>query len=190
MFRVRQIVQAYHEAGVKALIRLTERELAQLQVTKPAEAPYNALRPPRPPRPVASADPRPIKSMTIELPLPSSKCSPNAANALGHWSVSNKARMEYKEECLTLLPKFAVPLFERARIDLTFYLAPCAGRYHPRDEWNASSAVKGLVDSLVQSGIIPDDSKKYLTAGTITLLTRQAEHHGKACVLVVLERIA
>ena len=137
---------------------------------------------------VAHDAPHVVQSITLALPLPTAKCSPNAANALGHWSVSNKARTEYKDECLSVLPKFNVPLFEKATIDLTFYLAPCAGRYHPRDEANAIASAKGLQDALVACGLLKDDSARYLASGAVKLLTRKSEHGGLAGVVVTLRR--
>lgn len=130
-----------------------------------------------------------VYAVELELPLPSSKCSPNAANALGHWAVSNKARMDYKQECLRRLPCFSVPLFRRAQIDMVFYLADAEGRYHPRDHGNAISSMKGSIDALVQCGLLPDDSDKYLVSGSVTLFSKQADHKGRACVTVRLVAI-
>lgn len=129
-----------------------------------------------------------VQAITFELPLPTSKCSPNAANALGHWSVTNRARREYKEECMAILPRFHVRLFEHATIGLTFLLGPSPNRYHPRDEANAISSCKGMQDALVQCGLLKDDSARYLSNGPVKLLRRKGEHGGRAVVLVTIVR--
>ncbi len=132
-----------------------------------------------------------VIALEIELPLPTLACSSNSgAGQSRDYITKNAGAQAYKEECLAHLPCFHVPLFQRARIDRTFYLGPSPGRCHPRDQDNAVSCSKWLTDSLVDCGLLPGDSDRYLELGSVKLLSKQADHGGRACVVVRLERIA
>ena len=130
-------------------LRLTERQLAELQRVKPTGKP--AARPPAPkrPRPVASAEPCAVRSITLEFPLPPTGCSSNNSGGSSHWRNKEGARADYRKECCALVAGIKGVLFTRACIKAEFFHGAAPGRYHARDEQNAIAGIKGLVDALV-----------------------------------------
>jgi len=128
-----------------------------------------------------------VQSITFELPLPPTACSPNNHD-VGRVAgiVAGKARAAYRSECLRLLPT-TKRMFLKAVISCEWFLAPCTGRYHPRDEQNASASIKAACDAIVEAGYLFDDGAKYLHWGETTL-RRAKESEGRACVVVTLRR--
>lgn len=127
------------------------------------------------------------------LPLPPVGCSSNARFS-GHWSAGGKARRDYRAECGFLLPTISgAPAFQRARISVVFWLGPAKGRYHPRDAANGIASLKACLDAIVDRNWLPDDSAKYLSWGSIELMSAanapNKDHFGRAGVCVTLERL-
>lgn len=129
-----------------------------------------------------------VTSICFDFPLPPTGCSPNNSGGSSHWRVKEGARAEYRAECLGYLPPINYHswgrMFERANIEAQFFLGADPGRYHPRDEQNASASIKALVDALVDAGYIIDDSAKYLHWEGVELC-RQTK---LACVRITLSR--
>ena len=164
-------------------LRLTE---AEYRATLGGRSPQKAARVPRQAIAAAAGG---VLSVTLELPLPLAKCSPNA-RFCGHWSAAAEARRDYKAECLACLPRIDYmfgKMFAAATIRTEWFLGPAEGRYHPRDQQNATASLKAAVDAIVDAGYLPDDSSKYLTWGETVLRTAR-ESGGRACVVVTLER--
>lgn len=171
-----------------ALRLKNERELAQYLGAKPAAKP--AARPParQRPRPVASAEPSAVRSITFEFPLPPTGCSPNNSGGSSHWRAKEGPRADYKKECCALLAGITGVMFTRACIRAEFFHGAAPGRYHARDEQNAIAGIKGLCDSLVDRGYLPDDSARHLHWGEVTIHLAK-ESGARAAVVVTLERM-
>lgn len=100
----------------------------------------------------------------ITLPLP-----PNRANARGHWAVNKHKQTEYQTACVPAIyaafgpfVPMAEPRYQKVRISMAFYV-------HQLNDWdNLVSRSKWAWDALVQCGIIPDDSPKYVDLGDVT----------------------
>lgn len=139
------------------------------------------------PQTASGAAERAICSITLELPLPPTDCSPNRESHAS-WEYRAQAREEYRAECGRLLPRVCAPMFQQATISAEFWHGAAPGRYHARDAQNAIGGIKALVDSLVELGYLPDDSAKFLTWGETTIHGAK-ESAGRAAVVVTLRRI-
>jgi hypothetical protein len=111
-----------------------------------------------------------MRTLTFELPLPLRALSSNGAQ--GSWRKKAAARRAYREECGWLAKgcDWEMPA-ERARLSLVFGIkgGRAAGRYQPRDASNALSAFKPAQDSLVDAGLLVDDSMKHLELGEVRI---------------------
>lgn len=131
-----------------------------------------------------------MRQFIIELPLPPVWCSPNLKS---HWSIKAKATRLYRESCGYLVLKQLGRRRAKGQvtIDLDFYLAKNGypdDLYRPRDPDNAIASTKAAVDSLRDSGLITNDSKKYVRIGNVNLYSTKKEHQGRsALVLTVTE---
>lgn len=131
-----------------------------------------------------------MRQFIIELPLPPVWCSPNLRS---HWSIRAKATRHYREACGYLVLKQLGRRRSRGQvtIDMDFYLAKPNGPdalYRPRDSDNAIASCKAAIDSLRDSGLITNDSKKHVRIGNVNLHSTKKEHRGRsALVLTVTE---
>lgn len=129
---------------------------------------------------------RPEREYTINLPLPPQNCKDNGNL---HWRIKGKAKAAYKADCTILCKAARIPPLSKAIIELDFY---CAGRgkgdglYRPTDESNAVASFKAGQDAIVLAGILPDDSRKYLTQGPVRIHSTKAQHKGRCGVVVTL----
>lgn len=127
-----------------------------------------------------------MRQFVIELPLPPIQCSPNRPT---HWAVKARATREYRETCGYLVLK---QLGQRraqgqVTIDLDFYLAKSKlpdGLCRPRDTDNAIAASKAAIDSLRDSGLITNDSKKHVRIGNVNLYSTKKEHQGRSVLVL------
>jgi hypothetical protein len=57
------------------------------------------------------------------------------------------------------------------KVSMNWYLVPCKGDnlYRPRDIGNAIAASKALFDGITDTGLIPDDTARYLSVGFVDL---------------------
>ena len=62
------------------------------------------------------------------------------------------------------------------RIEVRYHCPQGGIGYHPRDIQNAIAALKPAIDGMVDAGVIPDDSKNWLTWGPLTLTRRKDGH--------------
>lgn len=131
-----------------------------------------------------------MRQFVIDLPLPPIECSPNARV---HWGKKARAVREYREACGYLVVKQLGRRRAQGQItiDLDFFLAKPKfpdGLCRPRDEDNAIACAKVGIDSLRDSGLITDDSKKHVRIGNVSLHSTRKEHQGRsALVLTVTE---
>lgn len=131
-----------------------------------------------------------MRQFVVELPLPPIQCSPNHRS---HWGAKARAVRDYREACGYLVVK---QLGRRraqgpVTIDLDFYLAKSKmpdGLCRPRDNDNAIASTKAAIDSLRDSGLITNDSKKHVHIGDVRLHSTKKEHQGRSgLVLTVTE---
>ena len=131
-----------------------------------------------------------MRQFKVELPLPPIECSPNHRS---HWGARARAVREYREACgyLTVKQLGRRRAKGQVTIDLDFYLArpKLPDRLcRPRDEDNAVACVKAAVDSLRDSGLLTNDSKKFVRVGNVHLHSTKKEHQGRiGLVLTVTE---
>lgn len=135
---------------------------------------------------------------TIELPLPPKECSPNYR---GHWTNKANPIWKYRYDCRwafykaytdlasQMLGRKAEPLRTPITIHLEYY---CGGRwdttlYRPKDTDNAIGAFKSGQDSLIDAGLIPDDSARYVKVGRCKIYRTVKEHKGRCCLVVTIE---
>jgi hypothetical protein len=110
-------------------------------------------------------------TFTVTLPLPPLGASPNS-------------RLHYyaKARAVKAARKVAWYWFKRAKpsdwnpvpliLSVVYHCPQCTVGYKPRDVQNAIAALKPAVDGMVDAGLIPDDSRKWLSWGEVTLSRR------------------
>ena len=132
----------------------------------PARAPLDARRASRPDSRVSYLD--------VQLPLPPKQLSPNATC---HWAAKARATRLYRQACWAAFqqakPKgwTQVPI----EIDVSYRCSAKAIGYAPKDIGNAISSLKAAVDAMQDAGVIPNDSKKWLAWGQVSLITRKTD---------------
>lgn len=117
-----------------------------------------------------------MRTLTVELPLPSADLS---SNARVHWGKRHKAtraqrydawyaacQAKYKAEW-----KGDSPI----TVDVEYRYDKTATGYKARDIANALSALKAAFDGLVDAGIVPDDTRKWFRLGSFRLHTTAKE---------------
>ena len=132
----------------------------------------------------------------IELPLPPRALSPNFR---GHTRARAPWVRKYRAACGMLLRKAQIgPLPTPVTLHWDFYYASrktASGQrindncFRARDEGNALGSVKAGIDALADAGIVPDDSKKYVRMGSVTLHSTAKEHKGRTGVVLTIETI-
>lgn len=124
----------------------------------------------------------------VELPLPPKEASPNDRS---HWAKKrgkNGAVSLYRQTCAWLYRDAQIPQLKNATIDLDYYLGPDLWgiSYRPRDEQNGRAAFKAAQDALVDAGVIPGDSARYVHDGYTRIHSRKKDHQGRCCVVVTI----
>lgn len=111
--------------------------------------------------------------LTLEVPLPPLAASPNRHE---HRMTAAREAQAYRRFVAAVASEARAesgwPNGRRARLSLTFLLARArgpgqAGRYRPGDPDNALAACKGLLDGLVDAGVLVDDSWGWLEIGAV-----------------------
>lgn len=122
----------------------------------------------------------------VVLDLPPRECSSNSRH---NWRAKAKAVKKYRADCCVLhrVAFRKTQVYVPVRIDLDFYLGNRgSGAYMPIDEGNAQAAGKTAQDALIDAGVIPNDSKKFVKAGPVRILSRKEEHKGRSCLVMKL----
>jgi hypothetical protein len=134
--------------------------------------------------------------ITLTLPLPPRECSPNYH---GHWRKGWKAGGAYRQTarhlCMEKQAEWA-PI-QRAgwpiRISAEFYcgLTPPwePKRYRPLDITNAIQSLQQAVNGIVDAGIVPNDTHRYVTWGEVKLYRTRKEHDCRAEVVLTIEAV-
>lgn len=137
----------------------------------------------------------------VELPLPPRILS---SNARAHPMVRHRAHMAYKGDCVCVIRQGFGLFWDAAKclyfprgviLHYDFYMGPSDWKRRtgsddfarPRDVDRALSCVTGVQDALVDACLIPDDSAKWVSIGTVRLLRKQAEHGGRCCLMLRIE---
>lgn len=104
------------------------------------------------------------------LPLPSRKLSPNGAQGR-HWSMRARAVKRGRREAWYWFQRAMPADWQACAVHIeVHYHCPRSGQgYMPRDTMNAIAAMKPMIDAMVDVGIIPDDSAKWLEWGSVKL---------------------
>lgn len=137
----------------------------------------------------------------VLLPLPPKALSSNAAV---HHMVRHRALMAFKAECLAALQKRFGRFWDAKKcfyfpygviLHYDFYCGPSAWKKatgtddlaRPRDTDRALSCVTGVQDCLVDACLIPDDSARLVSIGTVRLFRTQKEHGGRCALVLRIE---
>lgn len=112
--------------------------------------------------------------LVIAGPLPPQACSPNGYK---HWRTVSAAKREQRQEWNLLAQsllnrrdcRWGAPGRATATIEVGIKGARGTGLYAPRDEANALAALKAAIDGIIDAGVLPDDSRKHLRIGGITI---------------------
>lgn len=125
-----------------------------------------------------------MMSFDVEFPLPPRELSPNARP---HFMARARATKRYREDCMLLTLAAKPKGWEGAHpieIDVVYRGFRGCGRYAARDCQNAVASMKGLVDGIVDAGVIPSDSAKWLSWGTFRLTTTVKEAGNRAGIFM------
>lgn len=119
----------------------------------------------------------------IELPLPPKTLSPNVR---AHWATKAEATKDHRFSCGVLaraqMPRGWVAC--AVEIDMQYRCSRRAEGAVVKDVQNALSAMKAAVDGLVDAGIAPNDSKKWLTWGAVSLITVKSSKGDGVTIIV------
>lgn len=125
------------------------------------------------------------RSVTVTLPpIPKQLRAQNRS----HWKAKTDHLKRYRSDvCKAFKAAMGNMRFERATLSMTLYVDLTKMRlsngYAPRDIGNLIAAFKSGQDGIVDAGLIPDDSAKYLSYGEIKIL--RGKDAGGRCELVV-----
>lgn len=105
---------------------------------------------------------------TVTVPLPPADLSPNARL---HWAAKARATRSARKSAWywfrRFLPLGWVPV--PIRLEVRYHCPRSAHGYRPRDVMNAIAALKPMVDGMVDAGVVPDDSAKWVEWGGFAL---------------------
>lgn len=110
-----------------------------------------------------------IQRFTCVLPLPSRGVSQNAR---GHWSKLARAIKDERRRAAwhfrIARPAGWIP--QAVRLEIVYRCPFGSVGYCPRDTQNAIGALKAAIDGMVDAGIVPDDSARWVTWGEFRLV--------------------
>ncbi len=117
-----------------------------------------------------------MAEMKIRGPLPSPDC---AHNSRAHYMAKARAVATLRDQTGWAARSMAQSVSWRGtkpvEIDIVYAcFRGCLG-YQPRDVMNAMDAIKAGIDGLVDAGVMPDDTRRFLRIGSIDLKTTMAE---------------
>lgn len=75
-----------------------------------------------------------------------------------HWAVKHKHVKEWRDAAHVLARAARIPLCSRIRVELHYVPA----QERRRDPDNLVACLKPLVDGLVDAGVVPDDTERYV----------------------------
>ena len=95
--------------------------------------------------------------MKLEIPGRLPGLNEIIAAAKSHYAKYSNEKKEYTEEVAWLAKHARLPKFEKAYLVITWFEPD-----RRRDPDNIMAGQKFIMDGLVQAGVIPDDSQKYI----------------------------
>lgn len=124
------------------------------------------------------------RSFSVDLPLPPKLLSPNVR---AHWAKKHRATRDHRYDCAMLARSTKPKGWEACAVSLEveYRCARDALGYVARDVQNAMAALKAAIDGLIDAGIAPNDSKKWLQWDRFNLVTRK---HPKGDGVTVIVR--
>lgn len=132
------------------------------------------------------------RTIVLSVPLPLKDLG---GNSRVHFAVRSKAVAAYKRDVspAILAARPQVPLRTPVVIKYEYFTHQLRargkripdGRYRPRDYDNAIRAMKAFQDALVDHGVIPGDSRKFVRLGGIDIFSH-AESQGQMGVRVTI----
>lgn len=114
-------------------------------------------------------------TFTVTLPLPPRTVSPNVRS---HWGAKSRAVKAARKAGWYWFRRFVPRDWTQkpVRLDIVYHCPVGSDGYRPRDVQNAIGALKPMIDGMVDAGIVPDDSDKWVTWGEFTI----TRHRGQA----------
>lgn len=109
--------------------------------------------------------------LTAVMGIPPRELSPNARV---HWAAKARATKRYRYESFVEWKKAIMhaggwtPIPVELRVEYTHFRR--ADGYLPMDEENAIAAIKAAIDGMVDAGIVPTDSAKWLRVGRLVII--------------------
>lgn len=109
-----------------------------------------------------------------------------------HWKAKADHLKRYRSDvCNAFKAAMGDMRFERATLSMTLYAdltkMRLANGYAPKDIGNLIAAFKSGQDGIVDAGLIPDDSAKYLSYGAVKILGGKAARGRCELIVVVTE---
>lgn len=146
-----------------------------------------------------------MERLEFFVDIPPAECS---QNTMAHRLEKYQAQQLYKAQCVAYIyQQFKeVPQCHPCRITTEWWCGGGEGNtgivrplyalglkgyspVFPKDYDNAVSSLKYMVDAIRDSGMIPDDSLRYLRGMDITQHRTKSEHCAKRFIKVTLERV-
>ena len=124
-----------------------------------------------------------VRMFALDLPLPPKLLSPNVR---AHWGAKHRATRDHRYDCAMLARAGKPRGWEPCAVSLEveYRCSAKAAGYIARDVQNATAALKAMVDGLVDAGIAPNDSKKWLQWDRFNLVTRKHPRGDGVTVIV------
>jgi hypothetical protein len=100
----------------------------------------------------------------IELPAGTTLLTANGMRKQGHWSKYYTTIADLRKTTRMLAAEAGIPHLLKAKIKVTYH-PPDNRRRDPHNWW---PSVKAGIDGIVDAGVLPDDSRQYLTSVELT----------------------
>lgn len=124
-----------------------------------------------------------IPTFDVVLPLPPKELG---ANFKCHWATRSRATRKYRLDCyraaLAARPK-GWEGTHPIELDVLYKAFRGCGGYAPKDLTNAIHSLKPAFDGIVDAGVMPSDAKRWLSLGSVNLITTAREAKNCAGVL-------
>lgn len=110
------------------------------------------------------------------LPLPPLSVSPNVASHR-HWRQRADGTAEYRMLAKGCFNRDKPSGWSATRVvvSMDYYCTKTSRGYRPRDTMNAIAAMKAAIDGMADAGIVPNDSKRFVSWGGLRLFTTREE---------------
>lgn len=113
-----------------------------------------------------------VRRFTCRVELPDRKLAPNGSH--GHWAAKARLVKQYRVACAWAFAA-AKPLGWKVapvEIDVIYRHNKNSTGYRPRDVQNGIASCKATIDGMVDAGVIPNDSARWLKWGSFEIISR------------------